>query len=49
VLSLKLDDYRTAEKEFTMRESKGRDARIIPVSAVCAVAIAARLRGASAR
>jgi site-specific recombinase XerD len=40
VLSLKLDDYQASERQITITQSKGRDARSIPVSRDCAEAIA---------
>ncbi len=40
VLALKLDDYQASEKQLTIRESKGREPRAIPVSQECATTIA---------
>ena len=39
VLSLKLDDYQVSQRQLTVRVSKGREPRVIPVSKDCAEAI----------
>lgn len=44
VLHLKLDDYREKERQITIRESKGREPRSIPVSKDAAEAIAVWLK-----
>ncbi len=40
ILSLKIDDYQINQKQITIRESKGREPRSIPVSPDCAEATA---------
>ena len=44
VLNLKTDDYRAEERQISIRESKGREPRAIPVSKECAKAIEAWLK-----
>ncbi len=44
VLNLKLEDYRTDAQQITVRESKGREPRAIPVSKECAKAVDAWLK-----
>jgi site-specific recombinase XerD len=39
VLALKMDDYQESEKQITIQESKGRTARVIPVSSDAVEAI----------
>lgn len=44
VMALKLDDYQASQKQLTIRESKGREPRAIPVSRECAASIAEWLK-----
>ncbi len=44
ILSLKMDDYQATQRQITIRQSKGREPRAIPVSKDCTEAITAWLK-----